>query len=64
MNLKTVLGLLEETDFLEDLNPWWDEAMLAFPACRPAFLDPDGIKTSLEWCGFDVVIMSFAAKGN
>lgn len=53
MDLNTALAELGEMELLEELRPYWDQAMADLRELPPAFLTPAQVKVNREWCGFD-----------
>ncbi|MBU0716108.1 MAG: DUF5596 domain-containing protein [Verrucomicrobia bacterium] len=52
MNLKDVLTELQETELQETIQPFWDQAMAAYPPKGISFLDPQEFQLSREYAGF------------
>jgi len=52
VQIEKVLGELDALEFLEALKPQWEESLASFPDGVPDFLQPEQVRTNLQWCGF------------
>lgn len=53
MQIEKILSELDALEFLEAVKPHWEESLASFPDGVPDFLQPEHVRTNLQWCGFE-----------
>jgi hypothetical protein len=50
--IEEIMGELDALGLLEAVKPHWEESLASFPDGVPDFLQPEQVRTNLQWCGF------------
>ena len=53
VQIEKILSELDALEFLEAVKPHWEESLASFPDGVPDFLQPEQVRTNLQWCGFE-----------
>jgi len=50
--IEKIMSELDALQFLDVVRPHWEESSASFPGV-PDFLQPEQVRTNLQWCGFE-----------
>jgi len=62
MKLKNILSELGETELQEAIEPFWDQAIVAYPSQGPSFLEPQEFRSSRDYAGFTAEVDAQLSK--